>query len=323
MMTILNLTPNIINCLVALKSLLELGDMELSRIASSRLEINRNEESINLILLALEKHHYAEALSLIDQLLAEGTRLTKWNDPEIALMEAELEKVTSDLADLEAELAELEHLISRFQAAHNEALGTKIRKLLKLRIRWLKHQSEFDPTQQDAHEQANRDFEEFEQDQDAQKENDVRTNWVLSEEEQKELKSLFRKGSKKCHPDLVAEEQRDAAARMFHELRDAYERGDLARLQMLVIRLDSGLFDMPYNAANDEAQKKARLKAKIATIREATEKTKTDVNAIKISSTYATMTSHKDWAALFRDQAILLDQEIENLARIMEEEDDT
>ncbi len=317
----MNLTNDIINRLTALKSLLDLGDIELCRIASSRLETNRNEESIHAILLAIENHRYVEASSLVDQLLSEGTRLTRWNDPEITLLEPELESATSELAELEVELVELEHTIARFHAAHNEALGERIRKLLKLRLQRLKHQIQIDPALQEAYERANRDFEDFEQDQEIQKENDIRTKWELTEKEQKEVKSLFRKGSKKCHTDLVAEEQRDAAAGMFHELRDAYERGDLSRLQMLVSRLESGLFDAPDNSIDDEAKKK-RLKAKIAMVRELLEKTKADINAIKVSKTYATIASHREWTGLFQEQAMLLDQEIDNLTSAKEEKND-
>jgi len=130
----LNLTPELINRLVALKSLLDLGDMELASVASSRLERDLGEPEIAGILSALEDHRYAEAAGLIDKLLSDGTRLARWTDPEIALLEVELERVTTELADLETEQAELEHLISRFQAAHNETLDDRRKERLKARI---------------------------------------------------------------------------------------------------------------------------------------------------------------------------------------------
>ena len=175
--TALNLSPELINRLVALKSLLDLGDMELVTAASSRLESSRNELEIGTIRDALADHRYAEASGMIDKLLSDGTRVARWIDPEINLLETELERVTAELADLETEHAELEHLVCRFQAAHHEALGARIARLLKLRMRMLERQMKTVPEKQTAYDQASRDFEEFQRDQEIQKETGARTKW--------------------------------------------------------------------------------------------------------------------------------------------------
>lgn len=315
----MNLTPELINCLVALKSLLDLGDMELVSVASSRLERNREEPEIAAILGTLKDHRYVEAAVLIDKLLSDGTRLARWTDPEIRLLEVELEQLTADLADLETEQAELEHLVSRFQAAHNEALGARIARLLKLRMRMLERQVKNDPEKRPAYDQASRDFEEFQQDQEIQKEVDARTKWELSEAEQSELKRLFRKGSKLCHPDLVSAEHHDAASEMFRQLRKAYDEGDLERVRQLVKRAVAGLFDATGESGDTNERRKERLKARIVGIREALERTQGNVMAIKRSTTYQTMTENTDWLSLFEKQAKLLDQEIKNLCETLKE----
>lgn len=315
----MNLSPELINRLDALKSLLDLGDLDLVSLAASRFEHGLEQTEIVAILSALADHRYLEAANLIDQLLSDGTRLAHWIDPEIALLQAELERVTSLLADLETEQVELGHLISRFQAAHNEVLGERIRKLLKLRLRLLERQIKTNPEKQSAYDQASRDFDEFQRDQDIQKETDARTQWNLTEEEQKELKSLFRKGSKKCHPDLVPAEHHDAAAQMFRELCGAYEEGDLEQLRQLVQRTEAGLFDAPSETRDSEARRKERLKAKIAGIREALERTRANVQGIKVSTTYQTMKENADWGRLFETQANFLDEEIEKLTSMLEE----
>lgn len=293
--------------------------MELVTLAATRLESDRGELEIDTILSAFEDHRYSEAAVLIDCLLSDGTRLTQWIDPAISLMEAELERVTADLADLKTEQAELEHLVSRFQAAHNEALGERIRRLLKLRMRLLERQIKINPDKQSSYDQASRDFDEFQRDQEIQKESNARTKWELSDEDKKELKSLFRKGSKKCHPDLVTSEHHDAAAQMFRELREAYDGGDLEQLRILVTRAEAGLFESSREAQDSDEQKKERLKARIGSIREAMQRAKIHVEAIKRSQTYQVMTEHADWGGLFEKQSLLLDQEIETLTATLEE----
>jgi hypothetical protein len=314
-----NLTPDIINRLVSLKSLLDLGDMELVSIASSRLEGERAHAEVAEILDALRAHRYAEAANEIQKLLSEGTRIAIWTDPEIALLEAELERVKADLADFETEQAELEHLISRFQAAHNEALGGLIRQLLEVRMRILERQRKTDPKKQEAFEQATSDFEEFRRDQEIQEEVDRRTQWHLSDEEKSELKSLFRKVAKLCHPDVVSKEHHDAAVDMFRQLSEAHERGDLARIRQLFDRASAGLFDAPQEVAADAARKKERLRATIDTIRESVNRTCAGIQAIKESTSYQTMITHTDWSHLFENQAKLLIQEIEVLKATLAE----
>ncbi len=321
----LELSPNIISRLTAIKSLLDLGDLELVAVATSRLEDHRGEPQIEELLAALSDHRYSDAVGNIEKLLSDGTRLARWVDPALALLDAELKLVAAELADLETEQAELEHRLSRFQAAHNEALGARIARLLKLRMRLLERQIQATPEKQTDYEQAARDFEHFQQDQEAQKEDDARTKWELSEEEQKELKALFRKGSKLCHPDLAPPEHHDAAADMFRQLRTAYDEGDLERVRLLVQRCATGLFDMTSDPQDSDERRMERLKAKISGIREALERARASILQIKSSPTYRTMVENPEWIALFEKQAEILDQEIELLSETLEEsvDDDT
>lgn len=317
---VLDLPPDIISRLVAIKSLLDLGDLELVVVASSRLESARSEPEIDAVLTALDDHRYSEAAQLIGKLLSDGTRLSHWIDPDLALLDAELEQLTAELADLETEQAELEHLLSRFQAAHNEALGTRIARLLKLRMRILERLDRTDSAKRHDYDQARRDFDDFTQDQELQKEADVRTKWELSQEEQAELKRLFRKGSKLCHPDLMPPEHHAPAAAMFRELRKAYDEGHLERVRQLVKRAEAGSFDDPGEVEASDVRRKERLIGRIAGIREALERIRGSIQEIKRSATYQTMTESRDWCALFEKQAGVLDQEIERLSETLEGE---
>lgn len=318
----MNLTAEIINRLIALKSLLELGDIELLTVAASRLESECREKEVTAVLGALKDHRYAEAAGLINKLLSDGTRLARWIDPEIALLEIELDRVTADMADLETEQAELEHLVSRFQAEHNEALGERLARLLKLRMRMLERQVQTHPEKQTDYDQASRDFDDFQRNQEIQEETDAKTKWELTGEEQKELKRLFRKGSKMYHPDLLPAVHHDTATQMFRDLRKAYDEGDLARVRQLQKSAEAGLFQAADNFSESDERKKERLKGRITGIREALERTRSHVDGIKRSSTYQTMSQHPDWSGLFDQQAKLLDQEIEKLTLSLKEMED-
>ena len=62
----------------------------------------------------------------------------------------------------------------------------------------------------------------------------------LSEEDQNELKRLWRQASKLCHPDLVADDLKEEANAMMVQLNRAKQRGDVKTIRSLVARLQQG-----------------------------------------------------------------------------------
>lgn len=315
--TCLNLTPDLINRLTAIRSLLALGDIELVAAASVRLESFRCDESLAGILDALASHRYSEADQMISKVLSEGMRLAAWTDPEIVMLEAELAKVTAELADMEAEHAELSHLMARFYTEHAAALGDRIAEVLRLRLEVLRRKVAADPSAAGKIPQAEADFREFTSDQESIRKEAERTEWKLSEEEQQELKNLFRAASRKCHPDLVPDDRKESAAEAFRALRQAYEEGNLEK-----VRLIAGMADGKFSGDSPAAtaqQRKDVLRARIAAIRESMATTAGEIHVLRESETYSLMTSCQDYRALFAEQVALLDEEITALRTELEE----
>lgn len=315
--TDLNLTPDLINRLTAIRSLLALGDLELVAAASVRLESFRSEQALAAVLDALASHRYSEADQMISAILTEGLRMTTWTDPEIVMLEAELAKATAELADLESEHAELGHLMARFYAEHAAALGDRIAEVLRLRLEMLRRKVAKDPSAAGKIPQAEADFHDFTSEQESIRKEAERTDWKLNEEEQQELKNLFRAASRKCYPDLVPDDQKESAAEMFRALRQAYEEGDLEKVRYIAGMADGGFAGDPSAATGQ--QRKDVLKARIATVRQSIAATAGELRILKESETYGLMTSCPDYAALFAEQAVLLDEEITALRTELEE----
>jgi hypothetical protein len=299
-----------------LKALLDLGDVELASSAADRLQAHREIGSIAQIIDYFSTHRYAEAGRLITNVLSEGTRLVRWTDPEIMLLEAELERLSSDLAEAEAEQVELAHQIARFHAAHHQTLGARLEKLLRLRVLLREREASADPAKAADYAQAQQDYESFQQDSAFREEEDARTKWELSEDEQQELKRLFRKASKKCHPDVVPPDHQAAAAAMFRDLSESYEKGDLVRVQQIAAQAEAGIFTASDMAT--AADQKASLQARVQVVRAALEKARADLAAVQQSAACRVMSQHPDWDAYFQSQATKLDQEIKRLADAIE-----
>ena len=304
----LNLTPELINRLAAIRSLLALGDFELVSTAALRLEPVRSEPKIGNILEALNTHRFTEADQLIAELLSSGMRLVEWNDPEIALLEAELIRISTDLADLEAEQADLEHLMARFHAAHTAALGDRIAKLLRLRLEILKRRLQEDPSAAADVRSAEEEYREYTEDHAARQQDAVRTEWKLSDDEQQEMRNLFRAASRRCHPDVVPPEHEEAAAAMFREVRKAYEEGDFNRLRTLAAMAETGFDTGARGPARGDY-----LRSRIAAVRETMLRTAEALRILKTSETYRIMTTCGDCAAYFARQAAIIDAEVSAL----------
>jgi hypothetical protein len=164
---------------------------------------------------------------------------------------------------------------------------------------------------------AQKDFDDFQKESATQEAEDARRKWDLSEEDQQELKKLFRCASKKCHPDVVPAEYQVAASEMFRELSEAYQRGDLARVKHLAAQAEAGVFTSA--AAATAADQKAGLRMRIRAIRSALEKVRTELAMVQRSAAYHVISQGPDWDAYFQIQAAKLDQEIERLVQAVEE----
>jgi len=314
----MTLTPEIVARLQSLQSLLELRDFDLVETVALRLEVHRGHYGIGEVLESLADRRYAETSALVVKLLSEGSRLVRWTDPEIALLEAELEQLTTEMAELETEQAEIGHLLARFQAAFDQALGDRITRLLELRMEARRHRAEAEPNASEAreeYEKARRDYDQHRAEEEARRETGEKAEWNLSKEEQQELKRLYRGASKRCHPDAVAEEHVEAASAMFRELNEAYQSGDLEGVRRIAEQAAAGLFETA-GGGEDSEKCKARLRTRIAGVRESIARTRAELEVIKQSPSYRSATEHKDWEAYLKQQGRRLDEQIERLTKM-------
>jgi DnaJ-domain-containing protein 1 len=129
--------------------------------------------------------------------------------------------------------------------------------------RGLTREEEDEPARQ-ARDEANEEYEKYrEQHHDAEVR--LRKGKALSEEDQNELKRLWRQASKLCHPDLVADDLKDEANTMMVQLNQAKQRGDVKAIRSLVARLQQGFEPI---MASDRLNDLERIRKKMAQVRE-------------------------------------------------------
>lgn len=291
--------PKIIKRLELIKNLISLEEEDEIILQVTKLkQFSLNGELQDVIKL-LEQRSYSEAMISLEAFINKHHQLSFYLDPEIDALKLEAKSLEAQINILSNEKAELEKLIHEFGVRHSKELGELIIKILKYR----KEKSKGTPQEKEAEQDYNRYHKEYE----ITKDEEIAS---LTEEEQKELKEKYRKASKLCHPDVVSEEQKELATKLFAELNAANERNDLQRVREILKELEKGNF---FVNKSDAINEKQLLKAAIEKLRLRIKELIQQLQNIKESETYKTITGIDDWDKYFADTKQQLKQQLDAL----------
>ena len=141
--------------------------------------------------------------------------------------------------------------------------------------------------------------------------------FTLNDEEKKELKLLFRKAARLCHPDIVSEALQNQAHDITAQLNEAYAQNDLTRVKKIVEMLENGVY---FDAASDTLQDTEKLKYKIDHLEEVLADITQELEAIKDDETYQTIVEIADWDVYFNEVHEQLEREYEALRVVKKSE---
>ena len=157
------------------------------------------------------------------------------------------------------------------------------------------------------YEEVKQDSEEFNKEhEEVQKED----RFELNDEEKKELKQLYRKASKLCHPDIVSDELKEQAQVIFQKLNDANSKRDLKLVKEILLALESG---RGFDVASDTINDKDLLRTKITDIRDAIYQSEVDIETIKEDEVIQILNDYQDVDDYFNRLATELQNEYERL----------
>lgn len=199
---------------------------------------------LSRIISALDNGEYKAALEHIDVYLRKATALVASEFVDIARLRFHLETLELRLESLIDEKAELERRLVIFNRRYDDVLGDVIQRVLKARaerarlfVAERKKAKEREAAEaaaedaQEAYEEYSRQHEELQRAESPPK---------LNEDDERELKSLYRKACSLSHPDKVPEEKKEAAHHVFVELQDAYKSNDVARVREIYDTIKAG-----------------------------------------------------------------------------------
>ena len=124
-------------------------------------------------------------------------------------------------------------------------------------------------------------------------------NIKLNDEEKIELKKLYKKAAKLCHPDIVPDELKEKAHKIMQELNEAYSKQDLNKIKSILTTLETTGFGLL--VVSDSIDDKDILRAKIEEFKENIFILEEEIEDIKLDDTFVTISELNDWDEYFEN----------------------
>jgi hypothetical protein len=267
------------------------------------------------IVVALDSGEFTTALKLINDHLNRATSLVLADDVNIAQLRFELSVLELRLESLSNEKADLDRCLINFNRRHNEALGELIQRLLHARAelaRLVASEQTKPKVRKEAEakaRQAEEDYEEYFRQHDEMRNEASLPS--LSEDEERELKTAYRKACGLCHPDKFPEEQKRVATEVFLDLQAAYESNDLPKVRDIYTALSANGLIATRSITLRQVDK---LKAAIAELEHAITRMAAELGTLHSSDAYCLLKAAGDnevgWQEFFERQRALLEAEM-------------
>lgn len=260
--------------------------------------------TINGIIKNFDSKFYSDTIIDIEKFINDYQKLVVYEDSEIESLKIEIKKLEITISTLSDEIADTEKLIHRFGLRHSKELGEIVSKILKYRKEKKESTKDESDEKKMEYEEAKEDYEKYSKQYD---ENKLEEQFELTEEEQKELKIKYRKATKLCHPDVVADELKENAEIVFRELHKAYEKNDLKKVKEIYEMLEKGEM---FISKSESITEKVKLKAELIKLRNKTHELKTNLNVLINSETYIAIVKIDDWDMYFNETKEKLKEEL-------------
>ncbi len=225
-------------------------------------------------------------------------------DPEAATFQLKASELKGRIADLSARQAEMAQLVHDFRQAQSRALSEILSECLGLRVEYLRLKAANSGLAEDlaAARAAEAEYASYHQVR-AEPEPSLRS---LGEEEQEELRALYRVAAMRCHPDRVADEDKASAHARFLKLQETYRQGDRAGLHRILRQL----------AEDGEEQApggKAEYRKIISDLGDEAGDLMLAIQMLQMDETYRQALAVEDWDALFAPARVRFEEECEIL----------
>ena len=236
--------------------------------------------------------------------------LVIYEDKEKKALELEITQLEEELQNLSEAKNEYINDINAFNTQYTLELGELIETLLELKKELLQLQidnnNDVEETIYKEYEEIKEEYENFHNDY----EETIKTEQnkrVIGDEELKELKAIFRKAVKICHPDIVEDKHKEEAHSIMLKLNDAYQRKMLDEVLAIFESLETN-----FNS-HEILSDIAHLKQKIPSLQKAINDIKLEIEEMISSEEYILLSEIENFDLYFNDLKEVLEEEIQKV----------
>jgi len=291
----------LIHRLEAIKLAISLDDEELIEFHSlkiKKLNINKNIENI---LSLLENINYGEAILKIEDYIKKYSGVQIYQDKELIGLKMELKTLEIKLQDLNSIKNNYFIRNNEFNTQYNLELYDILNEILEIKQRMAlnkKYYKEYEETKKE-YEDFNKIYEE-----------EIKKSKILNEDEKKELKKAYRKASKLCHPDLVSDDIKKDAEKVFKELNKAYKDKNLLKVKEILKSLEN---EYIFETNSDKIEDKDLLNSKIIEFREKIKLVQEEIYKFENSDIFKIIEDKRNWDNFFKEAKKELEIDLNDL----------
>lgn len=202
----------------------------------------------------------------------------------------------------------LQQEIHKYRIRFNEELGEIINEILDIRRKLLFDEKDENPDKSAEYEDAEKDYQEFNANY---KQSKTEFQYHLNEEEKKLMQKLFRKASKLCHPDIVADEMKELAQKVFVQLNNAYFKNDLEKIKDICNQLESQ--ELKFVHITEKLTEYQRLEQIVKKLENDIKELKKEIFDLEYSDAYLSIKELDNWDLHFEKTRNKLLSDLENL----------
>jgi len=303
----------ILKRLEIIKNSITIEDDETIQLQISRLYELDIDNDVKHILILIQNTDFEKVIPLIDIYIKQFTSLIVYENEEIQGLKLELKLLEKQFLLVSCRVEEYHNIVNDFNAKYHLQLGELIEEVLVLREEF--YEFMYKNTQEAEYEyeyyEAIKDHKNFHEEF---KNQYYDTPTEISKKEKKELKRLYKKASKLCHPDIIEEKKREKAEDIFKSLNAAYQKKNLRKVSEILEQLLTG---ESFSISSDSVFDKKILKRKITVTREKIQSIKLELESIKQNETFILVNKINDIDEYFKEKEEELIVEKENILEQM------
>ena len=312
----------ILKRLEIIKAAISIEEEEIIDLQVMKLNKLECQDEVLNILKMINKKNYARVIIEIESYLKKFSGLMAYEDLEFQALLLELKELERQLEDISNEKDEYLKSIREFNIEYYLYLGPILNEILKLEEMVMQMQLDkmkaANQTFEEGYEELNEEYEELKQDH---KDFNAEYEEIKSEdrieldvEEKEDLKKLFRKASKLCHPDIVSAEHKEKATEIMKELNNAYSNRDVKKVKEILDTLENS---SEFRVFSDTVEDKDLVKSKIQNIKSKIKQLSQEIKEIKKEEAVKIMSEYKDLKMYFKKLKKQFEEECVNLKDLL------